>query len=173
MTPQERGQHSVVLWPRRGDEPREIRALLKGRGGLARPGFLRAAREDRAKVYACGNRPRGDSVVVALERADCASGLEAEHTEGERSETGACEDADDIETLDGAGAADELAGVAIALGDAGHEPLELSPERAGLSRVHQFVDARECRLASSGREVFGGTLNEHLDLLVAGSRQLT
>jgi hypothetical protein len=101
--------------------------VLTGRGRLGRPGFLRAAREDRAKVYACGNCPRGDSidrnaqVLVALERVDRAPGLEVERTVGERSGADAYDDADDIETLDGAAAADELAGVAIALGGAGHE----------------------------------------------------
>jgi hypothetical protein len=50
--------------------------VLAGRGRLGRLGFLRAAREDRAKVYACGHRPCGDSVdrdaqvLVALERVD-------------------------------------------------------------------------------------------------------
>jgi hypothetical protein len=40
------------------------------------------------------------------------------------------------------------------------------PERAGLPEVHQFVDAREYRLAISGHDVPGDTLNEHLDLVV-------
>jgi hypothetical protein len=47
------------------------------------------------------------------------------------------------------------------------------PKRAGLPGVHQLVDARECRLAGSGRDVCGDTPNRHLDLVVAGSLQLT
>lgn len=107
-----------------------------------------SARKDHTKVFA-----RGDSVdvLVALERVDCAH---AEHIEGGRSDADGCDETDGIKTYEGA-VADESLG-------------SHSDYRSSGLGYHQFVEARECRLGTSisGRDEFGDTLNERLDLVV-------